>query len=46
MYEYFIKEVKNVVSVYDHDGASSQGTGYVRRCSGSSLSEVCVVSCA
>ena len=33
-------------SVCGHDGASSQGTSYVRGCSGASLSEVWVVSCA
>ncbi len=32
-------------SVCGHDGASSQGTSYVRGCSGASLSEVWVVSC-
>jgi hypothetical protein len=33
-------------SVCDHDGASSQGASYVGGCSGASLSEVWVVSCA
>ena len=32
-------------SVCDHDGASSQGAGSVRGCSGTALLEVWVVSC-
>ena len=32
-------------SVCDYDGTSSQGAGYVRGCSGASLSEVWVVFC-